>query len=60
VAGEIRLPAFAIGGIDATKLPDILATGIARIAVSGAITAARDPAAEAIELRKRLEDTHGE
>ncbi len=44
VAGEIRLPAFAIGGITAENLAEVLATGIGRVAVSGAVCAADDPA----------------
>jgi thiamine-phosphate pyrophosphorylase len=54
VAAEIRLPAFAIGGINLGKLADVLATGFTRIAVSGAIAAARDPAAAASELMAAL------
>jgi thiamine-phosphate pyrophosphorylase len=44
VAAEIRLPAFAIGGIMPANLPQVLATGIMRVAVSGAITSASEPA----------------
>ena len=40
VAAEIRLPTFAIGGITADNLPDVLATGITRVAVGAAVTAA--------------------
>jgi len=54
VAAEIRLPAFAIGGIDRRNLPQVLATGIGRVAVSGAVAAASDPAAAAGELRAVL------
>jgi thiamine-phosphate pyrophosphorylase len=43
VAEEIRLPAFAIGGITAENLPQVLAAGLARVAVSGAITTADSP-----------------
>jgi thiamine-phosphate pyrophosphorylase len=43
VAAEIRLPAFAIGGITAENLPEVLATGMMRVAVSGAILAALSP-----------------
>ena len=50
VQAEIRLPAFAIGGITPKNLPQVLATGFTRIAVSGAITAAEDPTAAAQEL----------
>lgn len=44
VAAEIRLPAFAIGGITAENLPQVLAAGLHRVAVSGAITGADDQA----------------
>ena len=50
VAAEIRLPAFAIGGITSENLAEVLAAGIARIAVSAAITAAADPAEAARQL----------
>jgi thiamine-phosphate pyrophosphorylase len=50
VAAEIRLPTFAIGGITADNLPEVLAAGITRIAVSSAITAAPDPALVAQKL----------
>jgi thiamine-phosphate pyrophosphorylase len=50
VAAEVRLPAFAIGGITASNLPEVLATGFTRVAVSGAVTTAPDPAATAREL----------
>ncbi len=45
VADEIRLPAFAIGGITLENLPEVLSTGLCRVAVSGAITRAADPGA---------------
>lgn len=54
VAGEIQLPAFAIGGIEAANLAEVLAAGITRIAVSGAVLAATDPFAAARELRGLL------
>lgn len=54
VAAEIRLPAFAIGGIGPENLPEVLATGFERIAVSGAVTAAADPAHLAKELLAAL------
>jgi thiamine-phosphate pyrophosphorylase len=43
VSAEIRLPIFAIGGINADNLKDVLAVGISRVAVSSAIVAAQDP-----------------
>jgi len=54
VAREIRLPAFAIGGITADNVGEVLAAGLSRVAVSGAITASADPAAAARQLRQRL------
>jgi thiamine-phosphate pyrophosphorylase len=50
VSAEIRLPAFAIGGITPGNLPQVLATGITRAAVSGAIVSMPDPAAVVREL----------
>jgi thiamine-phosphate pyrophosphorylase len=56
VATEIRLPAFAIGGIRAENVQQVLAAGFRRIAVSGAITHAPDPFAAARELLAALEE----
>jgi thiamine-phosphate pyrophosphorylase len=50
VSAEIRLPTFAIGGITAVNLPDVLATGISRVAVGSAITGTVEPASAAREL----------
>jgi thiamine-phosphate pyrophosphorylase len=50
VAAGIRLPTFAIGGISAKNLPEVLATGITCVAVGTAITAAPEPASAAREL----------
>ncbi|WP_425616198.1 thiamine phosphate synthase [Anatilimnocola sp. NA78] len=54
VAAEISLPAFAIGGITAENLPEVIASGITRIAVSGAITTSNDPAAAVQRLLAQL------
>ncbi len=54
VAAEIRLPAFAIGGIDETNIDEVLATGISRVAVSGAVVNAASPAAAARTLLRVL------
>ena len=59
VAAEISLPAFAIGGITAANLGEVLATGMSRVAVSSAVAGAADPAAAARELRGRLQDDAG-
>ncbi|MCU0979957.1 MAG: thiamine phosphate synthase [Pirellulaceae bacterium] len=50
VQAEISLPAFAIGGINGENIARVLETGFRRIAVSGAVTAATDPAAAARSL----------
>lgn len=50
VAAEIRLPTFAIGGITAGNLRDVLASGISRVAVGAAVTQARDPSVATHEL----------
>ena len=56
VAAEIRLPAFAIGGIGRQNVDEVLAAGFTRIAVCGAVTAADDPAEAVRELLKTLND----
>jgi thiamine-phosphate pyrophosphorylase len=50
VSAEIRLPTFAIGGITAENLPDVLATGISRVAVGLAVTGTAEPDSAAHEL----------
>lgn len=55
VAGEIGLPWFAIGGIGAANVAEVVAAGAARAAVSSAICAADDPATAARELRRRFQ-----
>lgn len=47
-------PWFAIGGIDAERLPAVLAAGARRAVVVRAITAAEDPRAAAAALRSAL------
>jgi thiamine-phosphate pyrophosphorylase len=54
VAAEIRLPTFAIGGITAENIQDVLTTGIRRVAMSGAVISAPEPAIAVRELRKLL------
>ena len=54
VHAEIRLPAFAIGGIDRDNVSEILATGFTRIAVSGAILSAADPGKATHEILRML------
>ncbi|WP_156688455.1 thiamine phosphate synthase [Mycobacterium sp. Marseille-P9652] len=47
-------PWFAIGGIDARRLPEVLDAGARRIVVVRAITGADDPRAAALELSAAL------
>lgn len=51
-----RLPWFAIGGIDAQNLDEVLDAGARRVVVVRAITEADDPGAAATELARRLRE----
>ncbi len=55
LAAEITLPTFAIGGINAENLPEVLATGVGGVAVSSAVTAAAEPGAAARTLLRALQ-----
>jgi thiamine-phosphate pyrophosphorylase len=52
-------PWFAIGGIDATTLDQVLAAGARRVVVVRALTAAEDPGAAAAALAARLRAVEG-
>jgi thiamine-phosphate pyrophosphorylase len=54
VAAEIRLPAFAIGGITRANLDQVLSAGFTRVALSRAIAGAADPADEARQMVQSL------
>jgi thiamine-phosphate pyrophosphorylase len=54
-----RVPAFAIGGIDARNVGEVLAAGARRIVVVRAITEAPDPEAAARGLRAALDAAAG-
>lgn len=54
VAGEIEIPAFAIGGIDASNINQVVEAGFHRIAVTGAVRDADDPAAAVTAMKKIL------
>ncbi|MBB1159791.1 MULTISPECIES: thiamine phosphate synthase [Amycolatopsis] len=53
-ASGTQRPWFAIGGIDETRLPEVLDAGATRIVVVRAITEAEDPKAAAQTLRAQL------
>ncbi len=54
VADEIKIPAFAIGGIDDSNVTQVVNAGIHRVAVTGAIRDAEDPIIAAHQLKKVL------
>jgi len=54
IADEIRLPAFAIGGIDMTNVDQVIQAGVRRIAVTGAIRDAKEPSKAAQQLKQKL------
>ncbi len=54
VTAEISLPTFAIGGIQAENLPQVLQAGITRVAVSGAVARTPNPGETASELLRIL------
>ncbi|MGW0367185.1 thiamine phosphate synthase [Streptomyces sp. NPDC002990] len=51
---EQERPWFAIGGIDATNLDEVLDAGATRVVVVRALTEATDPGAAAADLAKRV------
>ncbi len=55
VAAEISLPAYAIGGIDAENLDQVLAAGAQRVAVSSMICRAEAPAEATRTLLDKLQ-----
>jgi thiamine-phosphate pyrophosphorylase len=54
VAVEIRLPAFAIGGITMTSMGEVLAAGFTRVAVGSAVTHATHPGDVVSKMRSAL------
>jgi thiamine-phosphate pyrophosphorylase len=56
-AAEIQLPTFAIGGITAENLPEVIAAGLSRVAVGAAVTEAAEPGVAARKLLVMLENS---
>ncbi|MFO0941301.1 MAG: thiamine phosphate synthase [Pirellulales bacterium] len=54
VVERIEIPAYAIGGINAENLQQVLHAGFRRVAVSGAVLNAESPEAAADEISKML------
>lgn len=59
VASQIRLPAFALGGITVERLAEVREAGLDRVAVGTAIAKADDPAAVAKSFLELLLPTRG-
>jgi thiamine-phosphate pyrophosphorylase len=55
VAAAVPVPVVAIGGITVDRVPELLAAGVAGIAVVGAVSGAPDPAAATRTLLAALE-----
>lgn len=60
VAGEVGLPAFAIGGVSANNIGEIIAAGGQRVAVSNAVWRAESPGDAAGRIREALTATASE
>ncbi len=55
VAGRVRIPFVAIGGINSTNIGEVLAAGARRVAVVRAVFGSSDPCAAARELCEAME-----
>ncbi len=58
-AAHARLPFFAIGGLDASNVGEVLDAGASRVCVLRAIADAQDPRAAAAELRAKIDAPAG-
>ena len=58
ICKNYEMVAFAIGGITRENLPQVQAAGLNRIAVSGAVLDAADPATAVRELVEQLAPGH--
>ena len=54
VRRRVRIPVFAIGGIERANVPDLLDAGVTRICVIRALATASDPEEEVRGLRRAL------
>jgi thiamine-phosphate pyrophosphorylase len=54
VAAAVRLPVFAIGGVDRSRLPELRAAGLTRVCAIRALGEAPDPEAEARAWKEAL------
>jgi thiamine-phosphate diphosphorylase len=54
VQAAVRVPVFAIGGLERARLPEVIAAGLHRVCVIRALSTADDPEAEATALKAAL------
>ena len=54
VSANVRLPAFAIGGINEANLSEVVKAGGSRVAVTACVSSSHDPAAVLGELRATM------
>ncbi|HEV7216373.1 MAG TPA: thiamine phosphate synthase [Chloroflexota bacterium] len=59
VIAAVAIPVIAIGGIDARRVPDVIATGAAGVAVISAVVDAGDPREAVRALRAALDRREG-
>jgi thiamine-phosphate pyrophosphorylase len=55
VAAAVDVPVIAIGGVTADRVGELVAAGSAGVAVVGAVSGARDPAAATRRLLRELD-----
>lgn len=55
VAGAVKVPVIAIGGVTAERVPELLAVGAWGVAVTAAVSGASDPAAATRQLLQELD-----
>jgi len=56
---DLPIPALALGGVTAKRVPELLAAGASGVAAAAALGAAPDPEAAAREFRRALADESG-
>lgn len=59
VVGHVSIPVLAIGGIEPSNLPQVMATGAYGVAMIRAVLAAADPCAATRQLHTELEHRSG-
>jgi thiamine-phosphate pyrophosphorylase len=55
IAAAVSVPVFAIGGITAERVPEVLGAGAYGVAVLAAVVTSADPAVAARAIRERID-----